>query len=193
MQDIQALVVRNDLSLEPQKVTELTKLLKEGRISFLSPDKEAIPFALYFSGDSLDTISRKTNYPKDIILLTAIRYNWPGKAEELKVDTSGSLQEIKDDIIRMMLLATQVTMQKGLADVLAGRDTDGKKFGLLPKDINGLQKLLSLIETPKTEDKGSNPNGVQVTGSGNQIQVNIQADNHVGISKIDRLKSLKDG
>jgi hypothetical protein len=172
--DIGALVVRNDLGLDPDKVKDLSRLVQKGSVSYLSPDKEGAPFLLYMTGQDLPGIALRTNYPIDVLLLTAMKYNWIAKAEEMKKSmVDGDLASIKNDIVRMLLVATHTSMQKELSDILSGR-SDAKHSQLIPKNIKGLKDLLDMVDS--LSDKVGDKGGVNVTGSGNNIQVNLMTN-----------------
>ena len=172
MSDIKALIVRNDLSLEKSKVDYLTSLIgAKSSMSYLSPEKEAGPFLLYCCGDDFQTISTKTNYPVDIILLTAIYYRWPEKAKSLQKEiTEQSIGELQKDIAKSMLVATYITIQKQLGDVIAGR-IDPEKSGLIPKNLQGLEKLMTMVSDIL------NPKAKESSGKAPGQTTNIQAQN----------------
>lgn len=145
MDDIRALVVRNDLNLPAEKVSDLTNLLAKRSISYLSPDREAGPFMLFLCGDSLETISLKTNLPKDIIILTAIQYKWDEKANTLqKGMTELGTQTLQKEMAKSMLVATYIAVQKQLGDVISGRVSPAE-CPLIPKNIQSLEKLMTMI------------------------------------------------
>lgn len=188
MGDIGALVVRNDLGLDPEKVKELSRLVQKGGVSYLSPELEGIPYMLFHTGSSLQEISLKTNYPESIIILTAIRYNWPAKAEEMKKSmTDGDLTSIMADISKMLLIATHASMQKELAAILSGKG-DAKHSQLIPKNVKGLKDLFDMITglQPKSEQSG----GISIPGQGNQIQINISSGGPLG-KELDSLNIPK--
>lgn len=169
MSDIKALVIKNELQLEQDKVNQLLSLIS-GRsgnsISFMSPEREAGPFLLYCCGDDLQTIATKTSWPLDVVLLTAIHYKWPEKAKSLQRDlTSKNIADLQKDITKMLLVATYITMQKELGDVISGR-MDGSKSGLVPKNLQGLEKLMTMINdtlNPQPKEPTTGKSGMATT------------------------------
>lgn len=192
MGDIGALVVRNDLGLEESKVKELSRLVQKGAISYLAPDREATAFMLYIVGQDIDGIALRTNIPKDVILLTAIRYDWPAKAKEMKASmVEGDLASIKNDIVRMLLVATHKSMQDELSGVLSGQ-LDAKHSQMIPKNIKALKDLMDMVDSLGEKVAQPAPGSIQVTGG--NVQINMtQPENPAGLSKIDRLRGLKEG
>lgn len=137
--------------------------MAKGQLSFLSPDKEAGPFLLYYVGSSFEEVALKTGYPVDLIYMTAMRYEWIKKSETLRRDSILSgMDLVKEDLLQSLLIATQVVVQKELADVIAGRK-DAKDCALLPKNINGLKQLVEMIDSlkPKVDDKPGTVNNFQ--------------------------------
>lgn len=193
MNDIQALVVKNDLSLPQERVDSLVTLLKQRSLSYLSPEKEGGPFLLYCCGDSFEVVSLKTNYPIEVVLLTAMQYKWHTKANLLqKTLADGGLLDIQKDMAKMLLIATHTSIQKQLGDVIAGR-LDPDKCALIPKSIKGLNELMTMVNgiTDKVKEiENPSPKQVPITVHGTNIQINHGAPE--GKSKLERLKELEE-
>jgi hypothetical protein len=173
MQDIKALVVKNDLQLEQAKIDSLLSQLSRGSLSFLSPEREAGPFLLYCCGDDFKTISIKCSLPLEIILITAMYYKWPTKAELLQKDiTAQSIEDLQKDMTKSLLVATYIAMQKQLGDVIAGR-TDASKCGLIPKNMQSLGRLMDMVQslTESKDHKDSAGGGTRTTITANNVQV----------------------
>lgn len=154
MDDIKALVAQNSINLPPERVASIQNMVARGSVSYLSPDKEAAPFMLYLTGESLEGVAKKTNYPVDVIYITAMRYQWADKAKNLEQDKLAALTDIQHDIIKSLAVATHVVLQKQLADIIAGR-ADPRDCPLLPKNIHGLEKLMNMVEALKPKDSES--------------------------------------
>lgn len=176
--DLKSLVVKNEMDYPQERVTSLLSLLQRGSISYLSPEKEAAPFLFYSCGDDLTTIALKTNYPLEVIQLTALKYRWPIKAKELANEAGKiGLEGIQLDIAKSLLIATNILMQRQLADVIAGR-AKASECPLLPKNIHGLEKLMNIITslTAPKDDGGKSPMSI----TGQNIQVNLNAPKEEG-------------
>lgn len=196
MNDIQALVVRNDLNLPKERVDSLINSLRQRSISYLSPEKEGGPFLLYCCGDDLEKIALKTNYPIEVILLTAMQYKWHTKTSLLqKTLSDNGLLDIQKDMAKMILVATQTSIQKQLGDVIAGR-LDPEKCQLIPKTIKGLNELMSMVNgiTDKIKDLENPPQAPQaaITVQATNVQIN-QGNPEPQKTKLDRLKELESG
>jgi hypothetical protein len=195
MNDIQALVVKNELNLPQERINSLVNSLRQRSISFLSPEKEGGPFLLYCCGDDLEKVALKTNYPVEVILLTAIQYRWNSKAGLLqKTLGDANLLDIQKDMAKMLLIATHTSIQKELGDVIAGR-LDPDKSSLIPKTIKGLNELMTMVNgiTDKINDL-NNPQQPQaaITVQATNVQIN-QGSPEPKKSKLDRLKELEGG
>jgi hypothetical protein len=154
MSEIKALVLKNELNLPQEKVDSLVSSINNRHVAPLSPDKEIGPFLLFCTGDDLQTISVKTNYPIDIVIVTAIYYRWYEKAAKLGLtDSDATIETIKQDITKTLLVATSVSVKKMLGDVIAGR-TEGKDCALIPKNVSALMTMLSALEGKKEEPAG---------------------------------------
>lgn len=154
MDDIKALVAKNDLDLQPDQVKRLTTLLHQKGISYLSPEKEEGPFLLYCMGDDLTTIALKSNFPSDIILLTAIRYDWKSKALLLNKVRGQTSLEIQKDLANTMLMATWVSIQRELGQVISGK-LSANDSKLIPKNAKALSELMDMVN--KVNGVGEKP------------------------------------
>lgn len=144
MDDIKSLVVRNSLQLPDDQVKRLTTMLYQKSLSYLSPDKEEGPFLLYAMGNDFETIALKTNYPIDIIYLTAIRYDWLGKATLINKVKNLSPAEIQKDIANTLLIATWVSIQRELGEVMSGKKA-AKDSKLIPQSTKSLSELIDMV------------------------------------------------
>jgi hypothetical protein len=194
MNDIQALVIKNELNLPQERVNSLVNSLRQRSVSYLSPEKEGGPFLLYCCGDDLEKVALKTNYPIEVILLTAMQYRWNTKASLLqKTLSDANLLDIQKDMAKMLLIATHTTIQKELGDVIAGR-LDPNKSSLIPKTIKGLNELMTMVNgiTDKINDLNNPPQQPQaaITVQATNVQIN-QGVEQPKKSKLDRLKELE--
>ncbi|CAB5221094.1 hypothetical protein UFOVP244_81 [uncultured Caudovirales phage] len=153
----------------------------------LSPDIETAPFLLYLMGDSIEQISDKTKYPKEIIAVTARHYGWVEKREAFNKQGRSVPNEIQRHLVNTILATTYMAIQQEMAMVLRGeRDPSQTKF--IPKSINALQTLIQMVNTVN-QIETKNPSMPPIKGE--NIQVNIlQGDNP--LSKADILKRLAD-
>lgn len=188
MQDIKALVVRNELQLEQGKIDHLISLINARSLSYLSPEKEAGPFLLYCCGDDLERIATKTSLPLEVIFLTAIYYRWPEKAKLLQKDiTAQSIQGLQKDIAKSLLVATYIAMQKQLGDVIAGR-VDPKSCGLIPKNMQALDRLMNMVNEINEGPRDNNTGGTRTTIQAQNVQINNNSNSET--KKIEEPKEL---
>lgn len=153
MDNTAALVPKVDIGLLQEDLQKLERKVKRGEVIQLSPEKEAGPFLLYIMGDSLDTIATKTSYPVDIIRITAIYYRWPDKAKaitDMAVDNGEqgdpAMKKVQKDLVNQILIATYMSMQKELGDVIAGRKK-ARQCRLIPNNVHSLEKLITMADT----------------------------------------------
>lgn len=177
------------LCVDPELVEKISRDLSLGRAHPLSPDKEPGIALLFLCGDDLDQIASKTNYPKDIIIATAIKYGWLEKAQQLKTGRDESvLVEIKADLHRMLVLATYASLKKKLGDVIAGR-VDATAVPLIPTTMVGLEKLMAMGQ-PAAIPPAPAPGSTVVHA--NQVQINQTAvEQPKVIRDPDRAKKLR--
>lgn len=164
MDNLLAIVDNNPLDLTPQEIGEIKRSIQRNVIGPLSPEKEAAPFLFYCFGDSIEEICKKTSYPKDIILVTAMYYNWPEKAKQIDVD----IEDLQKKIAEMTLMGTYLQVQKEIAEVLSGKK-DPKTAAFLPKNIHGLEKLMNLVDSIKEK-----PAAAPTTINAQNVQINNQ-------------------
>ena len=134
------------MNLPIEQVERLTRGLQSRSMTFLSPDKEAGAFMLYCINKSLTQISAQLSIPPEVILLTAMQYKWEEKIILLEKQEGGlkTMQELQKDLASSILVATLIAAQKQIGDFIAGRIT-AAECKWLPSNIQGLEKLMSLI------------------------------------------------
>ena len=187
MDDIKALIVKNDLGLPETKTAKLIQLVNNRSVAQLSPDKESGPFLLYCTGTDFETIATRCSYPLDVVLLTAMHYRWNEKIDKLGLrSVENAPNAIQKDLANSLLVATYVAMQKQLGDVIAGR-MKPEKCALIPKNAYALEKLMALVTdinnpTSKTPGEG----GIAVNAQNVQINQGV-----VPMNDEDRAKKRK--
>jgi len=125
---------------------ERTRRLILSGTPHLSSDKETGPFMLFLLGDDLDAIANKTNLPRDIIAVTANHYRWQEKRDALALNqTNTIIRDVERNLLNNILMATFVSALKQVGDVAAGR-IDAKDCPLIPNSMQGLQRLLEMVE-----------------------------------------------
>lgn len=178
MQSLVALV--GDSSLVPiEEKEKIESKLRKGLIGPLSPERESGPFMLYCCGDDLDAISLKTNFPKEILYVTAVHYDWPAKSQSLRGDSKDfNPLNIQRDLAHSLLVATYMAAKEQLADVLAGRKKPSQ-CPLLPSNMHSLEKLMNMITEMNVPANGDNsiPQGGTVVHAQN-VQINQQQNNN---------------
>jgi hypothetical protein len=143
--DLKSLIVQNELNLPKESVERLLSLNGRKGLYALSPEKEPGPFLLWCCGDSLDAISAKMNLPMDVIVATAIQYKWAEKSRILHRDKAGIVPaDLQKELVNTILVATVMSMQRQLGDVIAGR-IDASECALIPSSPQALQKLMEMI------------------------------------------------
>jgi len=170
MSDIALLTESNNLGLSQEAIERLQRQLKSGITAPLSPERESGPFMLWCCQDSLEIISIKCNIPIDVIYATAIKYDWVAKAGVLH----GDVKSIQKSIATSLLVATFMTIQKDLADVLAGRKS-ADKCKLMPQNIVGLERLMAMV----SDVMGDAQLGKEVPGSTVVHAMNVQINNQL--------------
>lgn len=113
----------------------------------LSPDKEVGPFLLYLLGDDVETVALKTSYPKDTIQITCQQYNWQAKRDVLLTSETGNtlIKDVEKSLLDNILMATYVAAMKQVGEVMTGK-LDAAKCSLIPTSMQGLQRLLEMVE-----------------------------------------------
>jgi hypothetical protein len=153
---------------------------------YLSPDVETAPFLLFLMGDSIEQISDKTKYPKEVIAVTARHYGWVEKREAFVKQGRNVPNEIQRHLVNTILATTYMAIQQEMALVLRGeRDPSQTKF--IPKSINALQSLIQMVNTVNQIEAKSPSMPIK----GENIQVNI-LQGEGSLSKADMLKRLAD-
>lgn len=157
MNDLKALIVQNELALPKEQVDRLLSLNGRKGLYALAPEKEPGPFLLFCTGDDLETISAKMNMPRDVIVATAIQYRWPEKARVLHRDKPGIVPaDLQKELANTILVATVVSMQKELGEVIAGRK-DAKDCPLIPSSPAALEKLMAMVTALNTPGGAAGP------------------------------------
>jgi hypothetical protein len=161
------------LAIPDEKIAQLESNYRKGLVTYLSPEPEAGAFYYYMMGNTLEEISNKMKYPLDVVILTALYYQWPAKLKTLgelavtnEPDVDKRMEATKKELVRTLLIATNLVMQRELAEVIAGRK-NAKDCALLPKNIHGLEKLVNML-TPEKPQAGTVIQGQNVQVINNQ-------------------------
>ena len=135
---------RSDI-IPVEKKQEIIARIRKGLLGPLSPEREAGAFMLYCCGDDFESISLKTNFPLDIIYVTAAHYGWDIKAKALRSE-SGDFNpvNIQKNLANSLLIATYMSVQEELKDVLAGKKS-ASDCKLIPNNIKSLQTLMDMV------------------------------------------------
>lgn len=187
MDDIKSIVIRNEYNLPEDQVKRLINTLYQKGISYLSPDKEEGPFLLYAMGNDFETIALKSNYPIDVIYLTAMRYDWKNKITLLSKIKDLTPQEIQRDLANTLLMATWISIQRELGEVISGK-IEANRSKLIPKSTKALNELIDMVN--KVNGIGEqNPAPISVNAQ--NVQINTHSGNdQEHIDKIELLKRI---
>jgi hypothetical protein len=189
-----------ELRITPERRRVVEKAIAKGQVTYLSPDKEGGPFMLFLLGNSPELISEKTSYPLDVILATAIQYQWQEKVKEVtniaitEQPNVSVVKKIKTDLINSILLATYKRDMKELGDIIAGRK-DAKNSKLLPANLHGLEKLINMVTADTEPEKSAQAAGsTLIQGQNVQVIQNAPPMGHrVGKEEKEQMLELLEG
>jgi len=181
-----------DIGLSAEETTALAKRVQQGLCSHLASEKEGAPFLFYLMGHDFQSISKKTNIPVDIIMLTAIYYNWPQKAGGVreimsKEDSAEVVKSVQKDLANTILVVTKLAMEQQLADVVSGK-IKPSQCRLIPNNIHSLQKLMEILDTLNAKPEVNNIGGSTQSINGQNIQIN----NYIQESEKSREKTKEE-
>jgi hypothetical protein len=191
MDDIKTLVVRNEMGLPKEQVDKLSRLLANRTVTYLSPDKEAGAFLLYSIGRTLPEIATQLSIPPEVIILTALQYKWQEKAILLQSQEGGlkTLQDLQKDLASSILVATLLTAQKELGDLIAGR-IKPSECAWLPRNMQSLEKLMNMINNLNPVAPAVPAPAPTVVHAQN-VQINQNAATHQPSDTMDRAKKIE--
>lgn len=190
MSDTKVILRKNSLNLPVEQVKRIESLVDKRAISHISPDREPGLFLMYVMGESLESIAQQTQIPSDIIALTAIKYDWENKALVVqKYRNEDKIGEMQKDLVNTLLAATYVTIKQELALVIAGKK-DPYEVLLIPKKIEGLEKLMNLVSEINNPGAASAKGAAKSGGTVIQAQ-NVQVNQQVSSSDADEIKLSK--
>ena len=123
--------------LSPEDEKKLRIACRDKTAFPLSPADEIVPFWLFFLGNSIDSVCQSTRLKKEIILFTALKYNWPGKIKNMQ-----AAPMVTQTLLS--LLGATVEQVKISLEELRERKTVSKTSVLAKstKDVETLIKLL---------------------------------------------------
>ena len=157
------LVVKNDAGLEKKEVDKLLQMIQDGRAMPLSPKDQEGPMLLFVTGEDLDNVALTTNYPKEIIYLTALQYGWYEKKKTLDAENM-STDDIKHKLARQLLVASYLQITRDLGAVIAG-NKKASEVPMIPKNMLQMEKLFAMIGIQPDESGGSvTNNNIFVSG-----------------------------
>lgn len=185
MDDIEKTLARMD-----ERIKAGDSQMALAKTAYLSQEQETAPFLLFLMGDSLEEIADKTNYPKEILAVTAKQYGWIARKDAFAKEGRSVPAEIQKNLVNSLLVATYIAVQQELSLVMRGeRDPAQTKF--VPKNIGALQTLIQMVNTVNNiENKTKAP-----TIKGNNVQVNFgpgEAQPSVPQTKEELLRAMAD-
>ena len=149
---------------------QIESRVRKGLLGPLTVERESGPFMLYCCGDTFEDIAIKTNFPIDVLYVTAIHHNWEERSKSLKIKGKAfDPANLQKDLSHSILVATYMAAQEQLQDVLAGRKK-ASQCPLIPKNIHALERLMGMI-TALNSAEGSVPPGGTVVHAQN-VQIN---------------------
>lgn len=160
----------NNSKLVPDDVKKkLEAKLKKGTIGPLSPERESGPFMLFACGDNIDTIALKTNFPKEMLYLTALHYEWELKVKLLHGESGEfNAERVKKDLANTLLVATYISAKEQLQAVLSGRKK-AEDCPLIPSNTAQLDKLMNMLQTLENPPNQAGSGGTVVNAQNVQI------------------------
>jgi hypothetical protein len=170
MSELKSLILKNKDSIPNEQYSRIMNLISKNQISYLSPDQESGAFLLYSLGNDIKTIAATLAIPVDVLALTHLYYKWDEKLSLLK-KPNGELKSIADlqkDLLEAILVATLITTQKQLGDIIAGR-ANPNSCRLLPNNPLALEKLMIMLEKINGVKQPENQPPIQVSATNVQI------------------------
>jgi hypothetical protein len=147
-----------------------------------------VPFLLFLLGDSIEQVAETTGTPADVMYLTAIKYCWPQKRDELaKMGQANLIAQLQKHTLNKILVATSMVIDKQLKDVISGK-LPAEKCSLIPRNIHGLGALMEMITAANQEPPAPQPPAQTTVVQATNVQINQQA---ALPEKPDRMTSLK--
>jgi len=178
------MIVANDLNLPKAEVNRLLSINGKQGLAPLSQDKEQGLFLLYCSGYDIDAITVKTNWPKDVILITAIHYRWVDKAKLLAQTQNITNMPLflQKELVNSILIATFVSYQKELGEVIAGKK-QAKDCALIPSSQGSLEKLINLVSAVNGATPPADKNTTVVHAQ--NVQINQGGEQKESVKTLD--------
>lgn len=152
-------------------------------------------------GGDLETVAKTSGYGFDIIVMTALHYQWKAKKEQLnKIFANGSVDlalDLQRQMANMMLITSYMAMQNEMAKVLSGQ-VEASKSSIAVKTLSGINNLVDLIMKLNGQiDANGNakiPTPAATVIHANNVQINNGKEEiETKESRIDRLKRLENG
>lgn len=120
----------------------------------LSKEVEQSAFYFYYIGDSFEDISAKLGVSLEILVYTAIYYDWRGRKDQTTSVRAGAKVTRADaaaiDLITDSIVATAALYKSKLAEVIKN-PSSAKDCPLIPKNFKELQTLLLMLQSLQTE------------------------------------------
>ena len=157
--------------------------IRKGLLGPLAVEREAGAFMLYCIGNDFADISLKTNFPVDVLYVTAAHYDWIGKSAALR-NKLGDFNplHIQKDLTNSLMITTYLAIQEQLAEVLSGRKK-ASECPLIPKNIKDLERFMAMISNVYTPE---------TTGNGTTVHAqNVQIINNPEIKQVSPEKEAE--
>lgn len=175
-------------------VKRLENLMERGITAPLNSEKEGGAFLLYLMGDSLEEIATKTGTPKDVVLLTFLKYQWLSKKDVvLAAGMEKVIESINKDLANSLLIATHKIVKDQIAQVLSGKIAP-EKCTYIPRSLHGLQQLIEMTSKANNLIQDGEKKQGNTIVQANNVQINQSLETPKEevrrVSREDRLAKL---
>lgn len=121
----------------------VSKAIRNGNISWLSPDVQFSFYTWFAIGKTLQEVSELTEYPYEIIVLTALKYDWIAKREAGKAGKE-LVEQVSIENVNNTLALTKLAIDQEIREVMSGKK-DARQSMYVPKNSSQLKEFLTLV------------------------------------------------
>jgi hypothetical protein len=165
----------NEQFLTKEDYLVATTAIAQDRTTILPPEQESGIFYLYASGRSLKQIALQSGLTHDVVVLSALQYNWRLRKSAAEESADGNAVEaLGKDAVNKIMAMTQLAIDKDMQDILSGSQ-DPRVSLYIPKNVRDLAVFLDTVGKLNKIASFINPtHQTQITVDNRTVQATVQ-------------------
>lgn len=163
--------------LSEDEIAKAKLAIHNKRLLALSPNIDDVLYSSFMIGKSLTEISEQHGYPLDVVVMTALHFNWwKRKGRDSKEAEVGGIETIALNIAETSLLIIKSAISKQLQEISKGTDDPRESVELVSAAMKEMKSVTGFLGSMKQSDRLMNASSPQKP----MVQISNQTLNVAG-------------